>query len=120
MPACLADGGDSSSQDESDLEEGDDHPIQGWGRVNMPRACSTLLLVSQSSAWSFTMPIDCMNAYAVVGPTKRNPRCLSALDMAREAGVSIETCLSQKYYCVNRDRLIQLLQHPLWKKREAW
>jgi|GEM_PF-5090811 len=39
------------------------------------------------SKWSFTNPMACMNAYAVVGPTNDHPRRLSSLLSAVEVGV---------------------------------
>ena len=36
--------------------------------------------------WSFTSPIACMKAYAVVGPTNRQPLRLSALDIEADSG----------------------------------
>jgi hypothetical protein len=40
---------------------------------------------SQPSMWSLTSPIACMNAYTVVGPTKRQPRRLRSFDSATDA-----------------------------------
>src|SRR5689334_14940700 len=37
--------------------------------------------------WSFTMPVACINAYAVVGPTNTKPFFLRAFDMATDSGV---------------------------------
>jgi hypothetical protein len=43
---------------------------------------------SQSARWSFTSPAACISAYAVVGPTKRNPRRRSSLASASDSGVA--------------------------------
>ena len=37
--------------------------------------------------WSSTIPVACINAYAVVGPTKRKPRRRSSLAIAVDSGV---------------------------------
>ena len=37
--------------------------------------------------WSLTTPIACINAYTVVGPTKRHPRRLRSFDSRTEAAV---------------------------------
>ena len=48
-----------------------------------PGGCRTW----QPARWSSTMPVACISAYAVVGPTKRKPRFLSALASAVDSGV---------------------------------
>ena len=40
----------------------------------------------QSTVWSLTMPTACINAYIVVGPTKRKPRFFMSLLIATEIG----------------------------------
>lgn len=42
----------------------------------------------QLSTWSLTIPIACICAYMMVGPTKENPRLLRSLLSAREVSVS--------------------------------
>ncbi len=37
------------------------------------------------------MPVDCISAYIVVGPTKRKPRARSALLIAVDSGVTART-----------------------------
>ena len=39
--------------------------------------------------WSLTSPIDCMNAYTVVGPTNRQPRRLRSLASAFDSSVVV-------------------------------
>src|SRR5689334_7135949 len=42
----------------------------------------------QPRIWSSTIPVACISAYAVVGPTKRNPRRLSSRAMAFDSSVA--------------------------------
>src|SRR5690606_17075044 len=41
----------------------------------------------QAARWSSTMPVACIRAYAVVGPTNRKPRRLSSFAIATDSGV---------------------------------
>src|SRR3712207_5146273 len=41
----------------------------------------------QPTTWSSTMPVACMSAYAVVGPTKTKPRRFSSLAIAIDSGL---------------------------------
>ena len=41
--------------------------------------------------WSSTIPVACINAYAVVGPTNRKPRRFSSLAIAVDSGVTAGT-----------------------------
>ena len=50
--------------------------------VNSVRASSTRRRIGHPRWWSFTSPIDCMNAYIVVGPTNDQPRRLRSRDIA--------------------------------------
>src|SRR5690606_23495091 len=59
------------------------------GRSNAARARATSSRVTQPSAWSLIRPIACMNAKAVVGPTKRQPSFLSSFDMATDSGETV-------------------------------
>lgn len=58
-----------------------------YGRRKLARACSTSALVMQPGAWSLTMPMACISAYIVVGPTNFQPRFLSSLDRVCDSGV---------------------------------
>jgi len=40
----------------------------------------------QFGSWSLTIPIDCIIAYIVVGPTKLSPSDLSFLDNSVDSG----------------------------------
>ena len=48
-------------------------------------------LYSQSSRWSFTMPIACRNEYVITGPTKLMPRFFMSLLMAIETSETVGT-----------------------------
>ena len=56
------------------------------------RALATSARVTHPSTWSFTRPIACMNANAVVGPTKRHPRFYRPFDSATAAGEVVRVC----------------------------
>ncbi len=51
------------------------------------RRRSTCARHSHPGTWSFTSPMACINAYMVVGPTKRKPRRRRSRLRASEAGV---------------------------------
>ena len=40
-----------------------------------------LYLYSQSSKWSFTIPMLCKKEYVITGPTKANPRLFISADI---------------------------------------
>ncbi len=61
-------------------------PIR-MGRITHPRRLCRYTARQHPSTWSSTMPADCMSAYTVVGPTKRNPALRSALDAASDSAV---------------------------------
>lgn len=52
------------------------------------RTASTSARRRHPARWSFTSPIAWKSAYIVVGPTNRQPRTLSALDIAADAGTT--------------------------------
>ena len=61
--------------------------LQDWAeRATLGRGQDTRAR-QHPSTWSSTMPADCISAYIVVGPTKRNPRFRSALLIASDSGV---------------------------------
>ncbi len=45
----------------------------------------------QPAKWSSTIPVACISAYAVVGPTNRNPWRLSVAAIARDSGMAVGT-----------------------------
>ena len=53
-----------------------------YGRANACRALAARAWASQPSRWSFTSPIACMNAKAVVGPTNLQPAASGLFDRA--------------------------------------
>src|SRR5665811_2600738 len=60
-------------------------PLGGLVAVGFHRA-------AHPSRWSLTMPVACISAYAVVGPTNLNPRRLSSLAIAVDSAVTAATC----------------------------
>ena len=58
---------------------------------NARRSDSQSAWTKQLSSWSFVSPSDCMKAYAVVGPTNRQPRRLSSFDSAVDRAVTAGT-----------------------------
>ena len=60
---------------------------RGCGRTNLARSVSTVSRIAHASAWSFTIPMLCMKAYAVVGPTKVKPLRFSSFARATDSRV---------------------------------
>src|SRR5919107_1687395 len=70
----------------------------------------------QSATWSSTIPVACISAYAVVGPTKTNPRRLSSLAIATESGLVAGTSARVAGRRVGRERPqegVETLGQPL-------
>src|SRR4051812_34763020 len=57
------------------------------GRTSAARSASARAPDAQLAKWSLTTPKACIAAYAVVGPTKRNPRLRRSFDDAVDSGV---------------------------------
>ena len=61
-------------------------PLATGACLNWRRRSSIGCRQAQPSKWSLTIPMACMNAYIVVGPTNVQPRFFKALDKRTEAG----------------------------------
>lgn len=59
----------------------------GRGRTSWARRRSTAGRTQHPSRWSLVMPMACMKAYTVVGPTKDQPRRRRSPDRAIEVGL---------------------------------
>lgn len=59
-------------------------PSPYLGRTKPKRWASTSGRMQQSSSWSFTSPVACMNAHTVVGPTNFHPRAFRSFANAIE------------------------------------